>query len=101
MSSGRILNGVLEVVTSAGPVYLCPTFFERLCLAWIFRHFRILPVAVLNPRAQRLVEGIVQNRRRADMHDDILGTVDCRPADTKKNSSNLAPKEITQELVEA
>jgi outer membrane biosynthesis protein TonB len=47
---------LLELRTEAGPVYVCPSKWERIRLKWTFRHFHVLPPQVLSRSDQRLIE---------------------------------------------
>jgi len=47
---------LLELRTDAGPVYVCPSRWQRVRLQWIFRHFHVLPSQVLSRRDRRLIE---------------------------------------------
>jgi hypothetical protein len=50
----KLAAGVVQVQTPIGPRYVMPSFLQRVYLLWMFRHFAILPHAVLNRRQQRL-----------------------------------------------
>jgi len=56
----KLADGVLCVLTPLGPRYVRPTFWQRIYLLWIFRHFQALPPQVLSPRAQRFVERLCE-----------------------------------------
>jgi hypothetical protein len=47
---------LLELRTDAGPVYVCPSRWQRVRLQWTFRHFHVLPPQVLSRGDQRLIE---------------------------------------------
>jgi hypothetical protein len=95
LTIARLSHGVLEVITSSGSHYLNPTIFERLQLIWMFRHFRILPLNVLNERGQRAIEVMASNRGYVppEHRDEILGTIDCRPMGKKLPRSVAVPQE--------
>ena len=46
----KLFSGVLCVLTPLGPRYIKPSFGQRIYLLWVFRHFHILPLQVLNSR---------------------------------------------------
>jgi hypothetical protein len=52
---------LLELRTAAGPVYVCPSRWQRVRLQWAFRHFHVLPLQVLGRRDQRLIEKLFQS----------------------------------------
>jgi hypothetical protein len=54
---------LLELRTPSGPVYVCPTRWQRIRLRWVFRHFHVLPPQVLSPRNQRLIEQLAHSAR--------------------------------------
>ena len=47
---------LLEIRTQAGPIYVCPSRWERMKLRWTFRNFRVLHAQVLTRSERRLVE---------------------------------------------
>jgi hypothetical protein len=80
----KLFSGVLRVSTPLGRRYLNPSFSQRIHLLWIFRHFDTLPVKVLSPRQQRMIELMCVNNQfipLAERLDDvpILGTLEQRP----------------------
>jgi hypothetical protein len=86
MSMEKLTSGVLRVLTPLGPRYIAPTFWQRVYLLWTFRNFEVLPLQVLNPRQQRLIDDLCAERRfvslsAPNMLEDapILGTVERRP----------------------
>lgn len=54
----KIENGVVELRTDVGSLYVCPTQWQRLYLRWTFRNFHSLPLQILNPRQKRLIESL-------------------------------------------
>jgi TonB family protein len=52
----KIENGVVELRTDVGRLYVCPTQWQRLYLRWTFRNFHSLPQQILNRRQKRLIE---------------------------------------------
>ena len=87
MFLNKLSVGVLRVQTPVGPRYISPTFFQRLLLIWIFRHFEVLPLQVLTHWQQSLINALcVQQQFVAvppvsDGEDiPVIGTVERRPA---------------------
>jgi len=83
----KLAEGVVRVQTPLGPRYVRPTLRQRMYFIWMFRHFPILPYAVLRKRQQRLIEQLCSEQRfvsmvYADGMDDapVIGTVERRPA---------------------
>jgi hypothetical protein len=82
----KLSGGVLRVLTPFGPRYILPTFRQRIYLLWIFRNFQTLPLQVLRPWQQRLIDGLCAEQRFAslalvDGWEDapIIGTLERRP----------------------
>ncbi len=82
----KLVDGVLRVLTPLGPRYIKPSFRQRLYLMWLFRHFELLPLQVLNRRQRDLINALCADPRavyQANTNgiDDmpILGTVERRP----------------------
>ena len=82
----KLSAGVLRVVTPLGPRYIRPSFSQRLYLLWIFRHFEMLPLQVLNNRQRALIDALCLQQRylslppTAPLEDSpVLGTVERRP----------------------
>jgi hypothetical protein len=75
--------GVLRVMTPLGPRYIQLSFWERVCLMWMFRHFDTLPQIVLKGRQQELVDRLCREQKFVSMNGwgeaPILGTVERRP----------------------
>jgi hypothetical protein len=83
----KLADGVVQVQTPIGPRYVMPSFLQRAYFLWMFRHFPILPHAVLSSWQQRLVDRLCSEQRfvsmaYADGLDDapVIGTVERRPA---------------------
>ncbi len=81
----KLSDGVLCILTPLGPRYIQPTFWERLYLLWIFRHFPTLPQQVLHFREQRFFESLCRSdryvsRMRKNGLDDapVIGTLENR-----------------------
>ena len=82
----KLSAGVLRIVTPLGPRYIKLTFSQRLYLAWVFRHFEILPLQVLSNRQQALIDALCAQQQflaihPADTVEDIaiIGSVERRP----------------------
>jgi hypothetical protein len=82
----KLSEGVLRVRTPLGLRYIKPTFWQRLYLVWIFRHFEVLPQQVLSRREQKLIDSLCASRdfisvRQGNRWDEapIIGTVERRP----------------------
>ncbi len=83
----KLSDGVVQVQTPIGPRYLMPSFLQRVYFLWMFRHFPILPHAVLSTGQQRLIDHLCSEQRfvsmaYADGMDDapVIGTVERRPS---------------------
>jgi hypothetical protein len=81
----KLSEGVVQVQTPIGPRYLMPTFLQRVYFMWMFRHFPILPVAVLSAGQQRLIDRLCSEQRfvsmayASGMEDaPVIGTVERR-----------------------
>ena len=81
----KLSEGVVQVQTPIGPRYLMPSFFQRLYFLWMFRHFPILPVAVLNRGQRRLIDRLCSEQRFVSMayangleDAPVIGTVERR-----------------------
>ena len=81
----KLESGVLCVRTPLGPRYVQPSFWQRVYLLWMFRHFPSLPYLVLNGRQQRLIDELCSEQRFVSVPDGegrgepvILGTVERR-----------------------
>jgi hypothetical protein len=82
----KLAVGVVQVQTPIGPRYVMPSFLQRVYLVWMFRHFPILPHAVLNRRQQRMIDRMCSEQRFASMayadgmdEAPVIGTVERRP----------------------
>jgi hypothetical protein len=82
----KLSAGVVQVQTPIGPRYVMPSFLQRVYLVWMFRHFPILPHAVLNRRQQRMIDRMCSEQRFASMayadgRDEapVIGTIERRP----------------------
>ncbi|MFZ0770848.1 MAG: hypothetical protein WCA49_02465 [Candidatus Sulfotelmatobacter sp.] len=83
----KLADGVVQVQTAIGPRYVMPSFLQRAYFLWMFRHFPILPHAVLSTGQQRLIDRLCSEQRfvsmaYADGMEDapVIGTVERRPA---------------------
>ena len=82
----KLAGGVVRVQTAIGPRYVMPSFLQRVYLLWMFRHFPILPHAVLGRWQRRLIDHLCAEQRfvsmaYADGMDEapVIGTVERRP----------------------
>jgi hypothetical protein len=81
----KLADGVVQVQTPIGPRYVMPSLLQRAYFLWMFRHFAILPQAVLSPIQQRLIDRLCSEQRfvsmaYADGLEDapVIGTVERR-----------------------
>src|ERR1700677_3037761 len=81
----KLADGVVQVQTPIGPRLVMPSFLQRAYFLWMFRHFPILPHAVLSPVQQRLIDRLCSEQRfvskaYADGLDDapVIGTIERR-----------------------
>ena len=87
MLINKLAAGVIQVQTPIGPRYLVPSsFLQRVYLVWMFRHFPILPHAVLSRWQRQMVDRMCSEQRfisRAysdGMNEvPVIGTVESRP----------------------
>ncbi|MGA7218275.1 MAG: hypothetical protein WBX38_08175 [Candidatus Sulfotelmatobacter sp.] len=82
----KLADGVVQVQTPIGPRFLMPSFLQRVYFLWMFRHFPILPHAVLSGGQQRMIDRLCSEQRfvsmaYADGMEDapVIGTVERRP----------------------
>ena len=92
----KLSDGVVHLQTPIGPRYLMPSFLQRVYFLWMFRHFPLLPHAVLSPGQQRMIDKLCSEQRfvsmaYADGLDDapVIGTVERRP---KMGHESLPPR---------
>jgi hypothetical protein len=92
----KLSEGVVQVQTPIGPRYLMPSFLQRVYFLWMFRHFPILPHAVLGTWQQRMIDRLCSEQRfvsmaYADGMEDapVIGTVERRP---KMGVESLPPR---------
>jgi hypothetical protein len=78
--------GVLRLMTPVGPRYVKPSFWERVYLLWVFRHFQVLPQNVLSRRAHTLIEDLCMRQHSGEhgflyaiTDQPIIGTVERVP----------------------
>jgi hypothetical protein len=81
----KLAEGVVQVQTPIGPRYLMPSFFQRLYFIWMFRHFPVLPMAVLTRWQQQMIDRLCSEQRfvslaySTGMEDTpVIGTVERR-----------------------
>jgi hypothetical protein len=96
MMIDKLSEGVVQVQTPIGPRYLMPSFLQRMYFIWMFRHFPILPMAVLSPWQQRLIDRLCSEQRFVSLaystgmeEAAVIGTVERR---TKAGTSTLPPR---------
>jgi hypothetical protein len=107
----KLADGVVQVQTPIGPRYVMPSFLQRAYFIWMFRHFPILPHAVLSSWQQRLVDRLCSEQRfvsmaYADGLDDapVIGTVERRsamgsePTPPRRPSSSEASQGLAAEV---
>jgi hypothetical protein len=89
----KLADGVVQVQTPIGPRYLMPSFLQRVYFLWMFRHFPILPHAVLSHGQQRMIDRLCSEQRfvsmaYADGLEDapVIGTVERRPSNGPDSS---------------
>ena len=94
----KLSDGVVQVQTPIGPRYLMPSFLQRVYFLWMFRHFPILPHAVLSGGQQRMIDRLCSEQRfvsmaYADGMDDapVIGTVERRPS-KKMGPDSFSPR---------
>ncbi len=92
----KLSDGVVQVQTPIGPRYVMPSFLQRAYFLWMFRHFPILPHAVLNSWQQNLIDRLCSEQRfvsmaYADGMEDapVIGTVEKR---TPMQPDSLPPR---------
>lgn len=83
----KLAEGVVQVQTPIGPRYLMLSFPQRLYFLWVFRHFPVLPHAVLSPRQQRMITRMCSEQVFASlpyiiegMTAPVIGVIEHRPA---------------------
>jgi len=82
----KLAAGVVQVQTPIGPRYVMPSVLQRIYLMWMFRHFPVLPHAVLNGRQQRMIDRMCSEQNFASLpyvdgldETPVIGTVERRP----------------------
>jgi Gram-negative bacterial TonB protein C-terminal len=88
---------LLELRTQSGPVYVCPSRWQRFRLRWAFRHFHVLPPQVLSRRDQRLIESLARSAVVAPSlpvdRERIIGVVEnVRPQTMPRQVLQLRPE---------
>ena len=90
----KLAAGVVQVQTPLGPRYVLPSFSQRVYFLWMFRHFPILPHAVLSRRQQRMIDRMCSEQRFESVayvdhmeEAPIIGTVERRPPITSESAS--------------
>ena len=82
----KLESGVLRVRTPLGPRCVQLSFWQRVYLLWMFRHFHTLPYLVLNRRQQRLIDDLCGEQRFVSVpygdgkgEPAVLGTIERQP----------------------
>jgi hypothetical protein len=82
----KLAEGVVQVQTPIGPRYLMLSFLQRLYFLWVFRHFPVLPHAVLSRRQQRMIDRMCSEQVFASLpysdgpNAPVIGIIERRPA---------------------
>ena len=82
----KLAEGMVQVQTPIGPRYLMLSFPQRLYFLWVFRHFPVLPHAVLSRRQQRMINRMCSEQVFASlpymegMTAPVIGIIEHRPA---------------------
>jgi hypothetical protein len=94
----KIRTGLIELRTDIGPVYVRPSFWERIYLLWTFRHFRSLPQLVLNRHQRQLIDKLsrtaIASRTESISRTSIIGAVEnvCLMRDWKTEAAATTSK---------
>jgi hypothetical protein len=83
----KLADGVVRVQTPIGPRYVVPSsFLQRAYLVWMFRHFPILPHAVLSSWQKRMIDRMCSEQSFSSRASSdgtnrvpVIGTVEHRP----------------------
>ena len=83
----KLADGVVQLQTPIGPRYLMLSFLQRVYFLWVFRHFPVLPHAVLSRRQQRMIDRMCSEQVFASLpyvdgmyRAPVIGIVERRPA---------------------
>jgi hypothetical protein len=71
----KLLDGVVIVERGSSRRAFRPKFLHRLLLAWLFRNFAYLPLAVLSKSQKALVAEIIAKGRTAPVPNADQGTI--------------------------
>jgi hypothetical protein len=95
----KLSDGVVQVQTPMGPRYVMPSFLQRAFFLWMFRHFPVLPQAVLSTWQQRMIDRLCSEQRfvsmaYADGMEDapVIGTIERRLISPKMGPDSLPPR---------
>ena len=101
---GKLVSGVVRVVTPLGPRYINPSFRQRILLLWIFRHFHSVPQQVLNGWQQSLINTVYAEPKFTSLpyhsafdEATIIGTIE-PPAGVQVRSDRCPPEFRTLSL---
>jgi hypothetical protein len=82
----KLAAGVVQIQTPIGPRYVMLSFLQRIYFVWVFRHFPVLPHAVLSGRQQRMIERMCSEQVFASLpyvdgldETPVIGTIERRP----------------------
>ena len=96
----KLAGGVARVQTPIGPRYVMPSFLQRIYLLWMFRHFAILPYAVLSIRQQRMIDRMCSEQPFESIacvngmdEAPVIGTIERRPV----NPSQPPRRDVARE----
>jgi hypothetical protein len=89
---------LLELHTELGPIYVCPSRWERIRLRWTFRHFHVLPPQVLSGSTQRLIKKLTRSAKVMPAlpvaQDRILGVVESANPEPKLRGARPKPQRL-------
>src|SRR5437868_1790274 len=71
----KLLDGVVVVERGSSRRAFRPKFVQRLLLAWLFRHFATLPMAVLSGWQKAMVAKIISKGRTVPVPNADLGLI--------------------------
>jgi outer membrane biosynthesis protein TonB len=103
----KIRMGLIELRTDIGPVYVRPSFWERIYLLWTFRHFRSLPQLVLNRHQRQLIDRLsrtaLASRNESISRTSIIGAVEnvCLMRDWKTEAAATTSKLVEMSTTSA
>jgi len=104
MSIAKIRDGLVEIFSDGESRYIRPTFWERLYLLWVFRNFHRLPLQVLSPGQQQMVERLAQRSQfpLRSQHIDpllVIGRAEFPFRPGRKPISRVASRPVFERLL--